>query len=54
MTQHLDKVFWKIGLLSIAIISAGFMLIEDKYTLLLLLINCLLQFYLSKKIHVDT
>ena len=54
MTQHLDKVFWKIGLLSIAIISAGFMLIDDKYTILLLLINCLLQFYLSKKIHVDT
>lgn len=53
MTQHLDKAFWKIGLISIAIISAGFMIIEDKCTLLLLLINCLLQFYLSKKIYLE-
>lgn len=53
MSQNADKIYWKIGLFSIFLISIGFMGIGDKFVLLLLILNCLMQFRLSKKLFID-
>lgn len=53
MAQNLDKICWRVALFSIFLIAIGFMGFGDKIVLLLLVLNCLIQFGMNRKSFID-